>query len=70
MKRPFGKQLKYLLPNVSIVLCSWDSSTQENVNLKDKIKDNVKNIKIDYTLRFLEDCIMDERFEMLVIFHK
>jgi hypothetical protein len=44
MKRPFGKQVKYLLPNVSIVLCSWDSSTQENVNLKDKIKDNVKNI--------------------------
>jgi len=44
MKRPFGKQLKYLLPNVSIVLCSWDSTTQENVNLKDKIKDNVKNI--------------------------
>lgn len=29
-----------------------------------------ENIKIDYTVRFLEDCIMDERFEMLVIFPK
>jgi len=29
-----------------------------------------ENIKIDYALRFLEDCIMDGRFEMLVIFPK
>jgi hypothetical protein len=29
-----------------------------------------ENIQKDYALRFLEDCIMDEKFETLVIFPK